>query len=264
MKLVNAGWPLSWLHSLRTWFCLSEEKVILTGSVFPLVNQLVFFFIIDFAVCEKSSLDTINLPTWSGHGHKYLTAIKFSWTPVCPRLPRVFPTLGIWRVVPVRVNWAFSQLLQDFPLVGFSPFPCPPWGIGSVRPVSAGSSKLAVAKPLSPGQLCLATFRPPFPGFPGQVHGMVFRGLHPTALFHGQLTSSRSAVPGDSCSLSWQVRHGDWSQSVTVVGTCCNSSSHGIDLGAGSSSRNWGGDLTLKAYPSGRHHLARSCVPKFM
>lgn len=33
---------------------------------------------------------------------------------------------------------------------------------------------------------------------------------------------------------------------------------------AGSSSRNWGGAITLKAYPSGLYHLARSCVPKFM
>lgn len=56
-----------------------------------------------------------------------------------------------------------------------------------------------------PGQLSLATFRLPFPGFPEQVHRMVFRDLHPTALFHGELTPSRSAVPGDR-HLKWCPR----------------------------------------------------------
>lgn len=59
MKSFTTGWPLSLLHNPRTWFCLPGEKVILTSSNFPLAIQLVFLFITEFAVCDKSSLWTI-------------------------------------------------------------------------------------------------------------------------------------------------------------------------------------------------------------
>lgn len=64
--------------------------------------------------------------------------------------------------------------------------------------------KLTVAKPLSPGQLSLATFRLPFPVLSGQVHRTVFRNLHPSTPSHRELTPSRSAAPADR-HLKWYL-----------------------------------------------------------
>lgn len=115
----------------------------------------------------------IHLLTKRGHGHKYPTAIKCSLLDSCPSTASsCVPHPG-----DVACHSGLSQLGFLSTLAGLSTcgflfsFLCPPCGIGSVRLVSAGSSTLAVAKPLSPGQLSLATFRLPFPGFSARSTG---------------------------------------------------------------------------------------------